>query len=101
MDVLFEYFVAEEFSPKYIHEQKVRARTRTFRLMHGFVRSLVYNFCFQMAFHVRTQFSVDPGHPPPPLSYTSSKPISNIFIFLESLGQMIMCSQPSLLNFEN
>ena len=35
--------------------------------------------------HVRSQYSVDPGHPPPPLSYTSSEPISNIFTFLEYL----------------
>ena len=34
--------------------------------------------------HVRTQYSVDPGQPPP-LSCTSSEPISNIFTFLESL----------------
>ena len=37
-------------------------------------------------------YSVDPGHPPPK-SYTSSEPISNIFTFLESLRQMIMCDQ--------
>ena len=41
--------------------------------------------------------------PPPPLSYTSSEPISNIFTFLESLGQMIMYiwSAVFFLNFEN
>ena len=43
--------------------------------------------------HARTQFSVDPGHPPP-LSYTSSEPISNIFTFLESLVQMIVSGHP-------
>ena len=38
---------------------------------------------------------------PPPLSYTPSEPISKIFNFLESLGQMIMCGQLLFLNFEN
>ena len=44
--------------------------------------------------HGRTQYSVDP----PPLSYTSSESISNIFTFLESLGQMNLCGRPF---FEN
>ena len=38
--------------------------------------------------HVRAQLSVDTGTPP--LSYTSSEPISNMFTFLGSLEQMII-----------
>ena len=36
---------------------------------------------------------------PPPLSYTSSEPISNIFTFLESLGQMTISGQLFLFLF--
>ena len=42
--------------------------------------------------HVRTHFSVYPGHPSP--SFTSREAISNIFTFLESWGQMIISGQP-------
>ena len=52
-----------------------------------------YNTCMQnikrnetsnIHIHVKTQYSVDPGHPRP-LSYTYSEPISNIFTFLKIL----------------
>ena len=50
--------------------------------------------------YVRTQYSLDPGQAaPPPLSHISSKPTSNIFTFLESLGQMIISGQPFLFEF--
>ena len=45
--------------------------------------------------HVRTQYSLDPGHPPAPPPY--SKLLANlfqIFTFLEFLGQIIMFGQP-------
>ena len=52
--------------------------------IHTYTHTYIHTYYIHTYIHVRTQYSVDPGQPPP-LSYTSSEPISNIFTFLESL----------------
>ena len=59
--------------------QSITKKIKTFFTYFSWVSDLCKNNFFIKKYtyvHVRTQFSVDPGKPPPPLTYTSSEPIS-------------------------